>query len=134
MSLLIKNATFWKWDTPVSDATPQSCAHSIISKKWIAVSKDGKFVFPDDDDAVLPVMEEQAYDTCIDAAGRLLLPGLIDAHIHVSMTGESIHFVDLKECRSIEQLVQTVEQHIQKHGELYSKVLLEKLDQRCRHF
>ncbi|CAM9101259.1 unnamed protein product, partial [Ectocarpus fasciculatus] len=60
----------------------------------------------------------QSYSACMDAAGRLLLPGLMDSHIHVSMTGESIHFVDLKECLSIEQLVVALKTHISLHSDL----------------
>lgn len=45
-----------------------------------------------------------SFDLVLDAKGKLLLPGLIDAHIHVSMIGESSYFVDLSTCESIESL------------------------------
>lgn len=118
MSLLIKNAQVWLWDSPANASSPTSCSHTIVARKWIAVSKEGRFIIPEDDSAALTAEDEMAYDSRIDAAGRLLLPGLIDSHIHVSMTGESIHFVDLKECYSIQKFVETVAAHINKHADL----------------
>ena len=118
MSLLIKNASLWQWSTGVSKLTSSSCGYNIVFKRWIEVGIDGRFNFPKDsnDEEVIPA--ESNYSACIDAHGRLVLPGLIDSHIHVSMTGESIHFLDLKDCFSIEQLVDALQLHISNHGDL----------------
>lgn len=118
MSLLIRNPTIWQWDTPAADSAPLTCSYSIVSKKWIAVDKQGRFQIPKDANEELTDEQVQSYSACMDAAGRLLLPGLMDSHIHVSMTGESIHFVDLKECLSIEQLVVALKNHISLHSDL----------------
>lgn len=68
------------------------------------------------DDSFEP--NEQEFEVCIDARNQLILPGLMDSHIHVSGTGESVAFLDLKECRSIEQLVSAVERHIAEHADI----------------
>ena len=115
MSILIKNATIWEWGE--GDISPHGSSYKIVPKKWLSVSKEGKFKIPTgiEADRELTLTEEASYDTCVDASGRLLLPGLIDSHIHTSMTGESVHFVDLKDCRSIDQLVFALEVHMSKH-------------------
>ena len=118
MSLLIRNPTLWQWDTLAPDSAPLTCNYSIVTKKWIAVDKQGRYQFPKDENEELSEEAVQSYSACMDAAGRLLLPGLMDSHIHVSMTGESIHFVDLKECYSIDQLVNALKNHISLHIDL----------------
>jgi predicted amidohydrolase YtcJ len=121
MSCLIKNATIWQWE---GAASPRGSAYRIVSKKWIAVTKEGRFQVPSDTEAGAGAgaeaeaglgADEDAYDVCIDAAGRLVLPGLIDSHIHVAMTGESVNFADLSGCRSVQQLADTLRTHIQTH-------------------
>ena len=114
MSLLIKNATIWEWITPAAELTPTSCAYRIVQKRWVGVRKDGRFIIPDGDSSAISsdLPNESEYTACIDASGKLILPGLMDAHIHTSMTGESMHFIDLSHCSSIQQLVDTLEAHI----------------------
>ena len=51
----------------------------------------------------------------IAAANQIILPGLIDSHIHVTMTGESKYFVDLSKCTSISDLKAAVLSHSKKH-------------------
>lgn len=118
MSLLVKNASVWHWNTSTAGVSPQSVSHSVIRKKWIEVTENGRFLIPDDSETELTSEQEGAFSAIIDAVGRLILPGLVDAHIHVAMTGESVHFVDLKDCRSMEQLVNTVQSHIEKNMNL----------------
>ena len=53
-----------------------------------------------------------------DAGGQLVLPGLIDAHLHVMLTGESAYYLDLQACTSIAQLQQMLASHMEAHPEL----------------
>lgn len=55
---------------------------------------------------------------CPDAAGQLVLPGLMDAHLHVLMTGESAYYLDLQGCTSIAQLQRKLADHQEAHPEL----------------
>ena len=50
--------------------------------------------------------------------GTVLIPGLMDAHIHVMTTGEARYFVDLSDCTSIEALQAAVRGHVEKHPDL----------------
>jgi len=43
-----------------------------------------------------------------DVSGHRIIPGLHEAHIHLTYLGSHLHSVDLKGCRSIEQLQQRV--------------------------
>jgi hypothetical protein len=55
------------------------------------------------------------YSAEIDGRGLALLPGLMDAHIHMALTGESLAFLDLSACTSIENLTDAVAGHVAKH-------------------
>ena len=97
--LLIKNASVWRND--------------VATKGWVGVGKNGLIDGMGHDD--LP--PESSYLSVLDANDCLLLPGLHDAHIHVMMTGESSHFVDLKGCISIAALQQQLRERIQQSEE-----------------
>lgn len=88
---LIRNARIWTGDA----ARPWATA---------AVIRDGRFAF---------VGEEQAANTApgttvIDARGRLLLPGFVDAHAHLLDTGMARRWVDLKSTLSVDDAVRRV--------------------------
>jgi len=57
------------------------------------------------------------FDVVIDGRSRLLLPGLVDSHIHVGLLGESHYFVDLSSCYSMGELLSTLREHIALHAE-----------------
>lgn len=57
------------------------------------------------------------FDVVIDGRSRLLLPGLVDSHIHVGLLGESRYFVDLSSCYSMDELLSTLRRHIALHAE-----------------
>lgn len=42
----------------------------------------------------------------------------VDSHIHVAMLGESLHYVNLAECYSIESLVCSIQEKIRKEPHL----------------
>jgi predicted amidohydrolase YtcJ len=45
----------------------------------------------------------------------MILPGLMDSHIHVALTGESAHYVDLSDCTSIDAMKTALAVHAKKH-------------------
>ena len=110
MRLIIRNATIWQWR-----------GHGIDKEGYpvtgfnITVNESGRIkLFRRDE----PIPDEASYSTCIDGTGLVVLPGLHDAHIHVMKTGESVNFLDLKECHSIEELREALRRHIELHADL----------------
>ena len=97
--LLIKNARVWRNDVAV--------------KGWIGVGQNGLIDGLGCDDDGVDAPPETSYRSILDANDNLVLPGLHDAHIHVMMTGESSHFVDLKGCFSIADLQKRLRERVQ---------------------
>lgn len=70
------------------------------------------------DDRIVEVGERQPpaeSDHIIDAGGRTIIPGLIDAHLHLVMAGGSLSQLDQSQTQSREQFEAAIEQH---HAEL----------------
>lgn len=66
----------------------------------------------------LPDQPDSKYDEIIDCNNQLVIPGLMDAHIHVSMLGESKNYLNLKSCRSIHELQQLLKEHCEKYKDV----------------
>ncbi|GAA4284286.1 amidohydrolase [Brevibacterium daeguense] len=47
----------------------------------------------------------------IDCGGKIILPGLMDAHLHASMYADSLAEVDLRQVRSLPEAVEAVRKH-----------------------
>mmetsp|Transcript_22235 Transcript_22235/g.49480 ORF Transcript_22235/g.49480 Transcript_22235/m.49480 type:complete len:193 (+) Transcript_22235:74-652(+) len=113
--VLIYNASVWQWKAPstllVEDEDLGHIRHSCL-----VTIENGFFASVSEWSGATPSFE--GYDTVIDARQQLLLPGLIDAHIHVAMLGESQYFVHLQHCESLQQLRDTLSQHCAAHPEL----------------
>ena len=58
------------------------------------------------------------YNEIIDANNQLVIPGLMDSHIHVAMLGESKNFLNLKSCQSISDLQEQLKNHCEKYKDL----------------
>ena len=129
--LLIKNISIWKWDelpnrnrnvtdtvtdtNTNSDTTANSkellITGSLVSNSWISINQQGiisaighsntnntntnKNTIP------IPTPVESNYENVIDGKHSILLPGLMDSHIHVSGVGETAQFLNLGSCYSI---------------------------------
>ena len=50
--------------------------------------------------------------------GRLVVPAPQDAHIHVSMLGESVYHIDFSSCFSIQQMQEMIIEHNEMHPDL----------------
>ncbi len=55
-------------------------------------------------------------DRIIDVGGRTLLPGIIDAHMHLLGTLQTREYVDLRNCRSIDELKHRIKLHVRRVG------------------
>lgn len=129
--MLIKNCRVWIWDEVGhfdSSSNYQSSGTGISGHPsdlcWFSVNKDGFIqtishsTDPSDNSKQLPLPDEKEFDTVINAEGMLVLPGLIDSHIHVLLTGESSFHVDLSNCHSISDLKQKLKLHASLYPDL----------------
>ena len=53
-----------------------------------------------------------------DMNGRVVLPGLIDSHMHLLMVGESLNRLDLSACKSLAQIRTCIRDYAKTHPEL----------------
>jgi predicted amidohydrolase YtcJ len=51
----------------------------------------------------------------VDLENRIVVPGFIDAHVHILHFGLSLQKVDLKHCQSLEEIRQTIKQYAKLH-------------------
>ena len=107
--ILVKNATLWRW---AGVPTELSKAGSALPCSWFSIA-NGVIcdISSNADSQHRDHLPEERFSQVIDARHRLVIPGLHDAHIHVSMTGESSYFLDLKGCESIDGLISTLSDH-----------------------
>ncbi|MFD1707430.1 amidohydrolase [Siminovitchia sediminis] len=92
-------------------------------KSWveaIAIA-DGEILFTGTNKAAKSF---ETMDTkIIDLEGKMVLPGFIDSHAHVSMGGaESLYTVDLNDCNNQEEAAEAVKQYLNENPE--SEVIL----------
>ncbi|CAH0487558.1 unnamed protein product [Peronospora farinosa] len=85
------NGKIWQW------AGDNSVANGPFAE-WMTVSDDGRFID-------VGVGDSPHSDDVEDLHGALVLPGLHDSHIHVSMMGESAEWLDLSGCNSYEDFI-----------------------------
>jgi predicted amidohydrolase YtcJ len=74
--------------------------------------KDGRIVLAGSNEQVLGACEA---DSSIDAGGRAVYPGLIDAHAHFVGYGRALHEVNLYGCQSWEEALQRVQEFAKEH-------------------
>ena len=55
----------------------------------------------------------------VDLGGGLVIPGIIDAHFHLTSTGESLQRVDLVRARSLDEIQRLVSAHAKAHPHLH---------------
>ncbi|MDD4141279.1 MAG: amidohydrolase [Bacteroidales bacterium] len=97
--LIIHNAVVYTVDSTFSIASA------------VAV-KDGKILFVGENEDVLGRFSASKV---IDAEGKAVFPGFIDGHCHFTGLGEtSLRYVDLNGCRSFEELLERVKQHVER--------------------
>ena len=85
---------------------------SVFSTAQAMAIKDGKILATGSDSAILG--DYAAKDT-IDAGGKFVYPGFIDAHGHFVEYGESIFMANLFGCTSVDEMVQRVKAFADAH-------------------
>jgi len=60
--------------------------------------------------ADIPALEQMHHDLLLDLRGKLVLPGLIDAHLHAIATGMLMLGTDLHDVTSVDELAEAVRQ------------------------
>ena len=113
---MIYNALIWQW-------APGSANGGTIDGKacpgWLSINNTGRIDEVHLGDTVdLSTLEGISAEECLDAMGKLVIPGLHDGHIHVEMVGESSYFVNLKDCDSIAALQSKLSSHAEKNVDL----------------
>ncbi len=93
--LLLRHARIWTGDA---------------SSPWAeaALVRDGRFAFVGRERDIEPPAGFEA----LDCGGRLVLPGFVDAHVHLLGTGEALRSVDLKGASSVDEAVRRVAERV----------------------
>ncbi|KAI9167928.1 amidohydrolase family protein [Paramyrothecium foliicola] len=68
-------------------------------------------------DEVIRTAKQSGADT-VDLAGRIVVPGFIDAHVHILFFGLSLLKLDLEPCQSLEEIRAAISRHAEEHPEL----------------
>lgn len=68
------------------------------------------------DDAVLSAKQSGAQVT--DLGGRIVVPGFIDAHVHILFFGLSLQRLNVEHCKSLEEIRAAISHHAKSHPEL----------------
>jgi predicted amidohydrolase YtcJ len=93
VDMIITDATIYKVDKSFDTAT----AMAITGGKIIAVGTDSE------------ITAEYKSDNKVDADGKFIYPGLIDAHCHFYGYGLSLQEVDLRGTKSMEEIVSRIQ-------------------------
>jgi len=97
--LLITNATVYPVDSGPSPAT----ALAIRDGRFVAVGS------PSEASAAVPAAR------CVDAGGRPIVPGFIDAHAHLQELGLALRRVDLTKSSSPDAVVERLQTYVAEH-------------------
>jgi len=128
--VLIYNVSVWRWKETgdaalvpfvLSSSCDRDTIGDVLPLCYLTVHRG--FIsalveyFSDADLSDLMTRIPIDFDVVINGRSRLLLPGLVDSHIHVGLLGESRYFVDLSACCSMDELLSTLRRHIDLHAE-----------------
>ena len=113
--VLIYNVSIWKWMNISSELyTPLSDNNlgGLINNCYIVI-KNGYIIDINDyhSNELDRILSLNDYDVIINGHQQLLLPGLIDSHIHINLLGESQYYVDLSDCYSIDMMNKKISMH-----------------------
>lgn len=96
--LMFKNANIYTMDLTISEIKSQKYDFTVIDNGYVAV-KDGKIIGLGEgfDESFV------GSDTVVeDVDGKVLMPGLIDSHMHAMFAGMDLKNVALENCNSLE--------------------------------
>ncbi|WZL73852.1 amidohydrolase [Clostridiaceae bacterium 35-E11] len=78
------------------------------------VVKNGKFVYVGDREGIKRYIDNTT--EIIDLEGKLLLPGFIDSHMHLYPYGNTLQMVNLRDVKSIDELIDRITEFIKMKG------------------
>ncbi len=81
---------------------------------------EGRFLVAGCDEEVVATARNASPEVDeVDLEGHLVMPGVIDAHFHLTSTGESLQRVDLVRARSLDEIQRLVGRHADAHPHLH---------------
>lgn len=112
----LKNATVWNWRE--NDSESATKIDGYIRENATVVVTNGWITSITYDESDTTLNECNSFGETIDAKGQLLLPGLNDSHVHVSMIGESQYFLNLSGCTSILMMKELLQKHCSEYPDI----------------
>lgn len=99
--MVIQNATIYTVALTIDEIKQGSYDFPVIKKGFVAV-KDGKIIAISDQG--IPELIDSKTQI-IDADGQVLIPGLVDSHMHALYAGLDFGFIDLSLARSKQEMI-----------------------------
>ncbi len=99
--LLFKNANIYTADLKIPEIQAGNYDFTIIDNGYVAV-KDGKIIGVGNglDESLIGQQTK-----VVDLQGKTLIPGLVDSHMHAMWAGMDLQNVDLKACKSLDEML-----------------------------
>lgn len=98
-------------DLLLVNATVHTMDSNDLTATAVAI-KDGRFVAVGGDDEITALA---GWGTVVeDVAGAVIIPGLIDAHNHLLMTGQVLNQIQLYDCRLIDDILRRLAARVQR--------------------
>eukprot|EP01083_Nonionella_stella_P122447 368389_1 len=98
-------------------AQPPTSAHSDRSQNWM-VMENGKITHIGENTPPPPVLSRVPEKFRHDLGGRVILPGLHDAHCHIGFLGRCLGSLSLRGCTSIDKMKELVRKYCADHPEV----------------
>jgi predicted amidohydrolase YtcJ len=99
--MIIRNAKIYTVDPGFSTAE----AFAVRDGLFVAVGSDRE------------ILEKFTSETVIDAGGRTIYPGFIDAHCHFLMYGQTLQKANLRDTKSFDEILAILEEHHRENPE-----------------
>lgn len=113
------NSKIWRWESSNVNRSDGTKGHFISDCSLFVDTATGLITNVNKCSELDHIVNDNQVENLYDLGpNQVALPGIIDAHIHVGLLGESQYFVDLSNCYSIENLQNTLNQHIAKNPDL----------------
>lgn len=98
--LVLKNATIYTMDLKIPEIQAKNYDFTVITSGYVAI-KDGKII------GVGEGLDESflGSETKVeDLEGKVVMPGLIDSHMHAMFAGMDLKNVSLEKCKNIDEM------------------------------
>lgn len=111
---VFRNAKIYTMDVSVQEIRRGRYDFTVLDSGWVAV-KDGKIIGlgPGEPDRSMVGKETEI----VDVGGNVLLPGLIDSHMHAMFAAMDLKNVDLSACRSKSEMLSLLEERSRNEAE-----------------